>query len=188
MSVISQKEENIINGCLKGNTLAQKELFFLYAPYMLGISRRYIDSIDEAKDVVQLGFIKIFENLHKFDKRSKLKTWMTRIVINTAIDKLKVSKKIQFVSSDNMNEYENYSEDDDYEEESGLTKEILLEMIDNLPTGYKMVFNMYAIDGLTHKEISEKLGISEGTSKSQLLRARKFLKNQISDYRNQNVI
>lgn len=186
--MISDVEQKILNGCLQGNELDQQKLFFQYAPYMLGISRRYIDSMDEAKDVVQDSFIKIFQNLNRFDNRSQLKTWMTRIVINTAIDRLKTSKKIQFVSSENISENDLHHQNDDYEEESGLTREILLEMIDNLPTGYKMIFNMYAIDGLTHREISEKLKISEGTSKSQLLRARKFLKNQISEFRAKSAV
>ncbi len=146
---------------------------------MLGICRRYLSSIDDARDAMQDGFVKVFTNLHKYEGRSSFNTWITRIMMNTAIDMLKKLNKIQFVSDDNHLTTDNLS-DEDYIEAPELNQTQLLELIDNMPNGYKMIFNMYAIDGLSHKEIANTLNISEGTSKSQLNRARAFLKTEIN--------
>jgi RNA polymerase sigma factor (sigma-70 family) len=168
--------DELILACKANESWAQEKLFKLFGPKMLGICRRYLVSLDDAKDAMQDGFVKIFTNLHKYEGRSSFNTWITRIMMNTAIDSVKKLNKVQFVSDDH---YFKDGGEEDYVEAPQLSQDQLLTLIDTMPTGYKMVFNMYAIDGLGHKEIGAVLGISEGTSKSQLNRARTYLKTEI---------
>ncbi len=171
--------EELISACKANESWAQEKLFKIFGPKMLGICRRYLVSLDDAKDAMQDGFVKIFTNLHKYEGRSSFNTWITRIMMNTAIDSVKKLNKVQFVSDDHYFNDEHGAGEEDYVEAPQLSQNQLLELIDKMPTGYKMVFNMYAIDGLGHKEIGVTLGISEGTSKSQLNRARAYLKTEI---------
>jgi RNA polymerase sigma factor (sigma-70 family) len=171
--------DEIISQCKEEKTWAQEKLFKLFAPKMLGICRRYLVSIDDARDAMQDGFVKIFLNIHKYEGRSSFNTWVTRIMMNTAIDMVKKINKVQFVRDDQYFTDDTQLADDDFIEPAGLSQQQLLFLIDQLPNGYKIVFNMFAIDGLGHKEIARTLGISEGTSKSQLNRARAFLKTEI---------
>ncbi|MDI1233147.1 MAG: sigma-70 family RNA polymerase sigma factor [bacterium] len=168
--------DELILACKANESWAQEKLFKLFGPKMLGICRRYLVSLDDAKDAMQDGFVKIFTNLHKYEGRSSFNTWITRIMMNTAIDSVKKLNKVQFVSDDY---YFNDGGEEEYVEAPQLSQDQLLALIDKMPAGYKMVFNMYAIDGLGHKEIGIILGISEGTSKSQLNRARTYLKTEI---------
>jgi RNA polymerase sigma-70 factor (ECF subfamily) len=171
--------DEIIEQCKAEKAWAQEKLFKLFAPKMLGVCRRYLVSIDDARDAMQDGFVKVFLNINKYEGRSSFNTWITRIIMNTAIDMVKKINKVQFVRDDYFFNDDNALLDDDFVEPDGLSQKQLLEIIDKLPNGYKIVFNMYAIDGLPHKDIATILGISEGTSKSQLNRARAFLKTEI---------
>lgn len=171
--------DEIISNCKKEQAAAQEQLFKIFAPKMLGICRRYLSDIDDARDAMQDGFVKVFLNIHRYEGRSGFNTWITRIMMNTAIDMVKKMNKVQFVRDDYFFKEENELADDHEIEYEGLNQKQLLELIDNLPNGYKIVFNMYAIDGMSHRDIAETLGISEGTSKSQLNRARNFLKTEI---------
>lgn len=171
--------EDIIAQCKEEKAWAQEKLFKLFAPKMLGVCRRYLVSIDDARDAMQDGFVKIFLNIHKYEGRSSFNTWITRIMMNTAIDMVKKINKVHFVRDDYFFNDENGPVEDDFIEPAGLSQQQLLHLIDQLPSGYKIVFNMFAIEGLGHKEIGKILGISEGTSKSQLNRARAFLKTEI---------
>ena len=171
--------DEIIEQCKAEKAWAQEKLFKLFAPKMLGVCRRYLVSIDDARDAMQDGFVKVFLNINKYEGRSSFNTWITRIMMNTAIDMVKKINKVQFVRDDYFFNDDNALLDDDFVEPDGLSQKQLLEIIDKLPNGYKIVFNMYAIDGLPHKDIATILGISEGTSKSQLNRARAFLKTEI---------
>lgn len=171
--------EELILQCKEEQNWAQEKLFKMFAPKMLGICRRYLNNIDDARDAMQDGFVKVFLNIHKYEGRSSFGTWITRIMMNTAIDMVKKINKVQFVRDDYYFNEDDRLADEDYIEPEGLSQQQLLNLIDKLPNGYKLVFNMYAIDGLGHKEIGNILGISEGTSKSQLNRARSFLKNEI---------
>lgn len=171
--------EDIIANCKAEKAWAQEKLFKLFAPKMLGVCRRYLVNTDDARDAMQDGFVKIFLNIHKYEGRSSFNTWITRIMMNTAIDMVKKINKVQFVRDDYYFNDGNTPAEDDFVESDGLNQQQLLNLIDRLPNGYKLVFNMYAIDGLGHKEIGRILGISEGTSKSQLNRARAFLKTEI---------
>ena len=171
--------DEIIEQCKAEKAWAQEKLFKLFAPKMLGVCRRYLVSIDDARDAMQDGFVKVFLSIHKYEGRSSFNTWITRVMMNTAIDMLKKINKVQFVRDDYFFNDEHTLLDEEFVEPEGLSQKQLLELIDKLPNGYKIVFNMYAIDGLAHKDIATILGISEGTSKSQLNRARSVLKTEI---------
>jgi RNA polymerase sigma factor (sigma-70 family) len=172
--------DELILQCKADKSLAQEKLFKLFAPQMLGICRRYLSSMDDARDAMQDGFVKVFLNIHKYEGRSAFKTWMSRIMMNTAIDMVKKMNKVQFVRDDFYFNDSHDLEDEIEIDDQDLSQEQLLAIIDKLPHGYKIVFNLYAIEGMAHKDISKLLGISEGTSKSQLNRARTHLKTEIN--------
>jgi len=173
-------ELELIDRCIKGEPQAQHLMFKTFAPKMLGICRRYALNNDEAKDLMQDGLIKVFTNLSKFKGNSKLETWMTRIVVNNCIDQYNKNKKMEFTDLDGV---EATLTDDDGEElpfeNLPFSEEQLLDMIQSLPAGYRIVFNLYVLEELKHHEIAERLGISEGTSKSQYFRAKKMLKEKL---------
>ncbi|MCB9246060.1 MAG: sigma-70 family RNA polymerase sigma factor [Flavobacteriales bacterium] len=178
-------ERELIDGCIKGNVKAQRELFDRFSGKMLGICFRYCTNLEDARDAMQMGFIKTFNLLEKFKGNSKLETWMTRIMINTAIDLFKKNNRFELYDDPQVvNQLGNNDEVQenlylDTAESDELTEQDILELINELPDGYRIVFNLYAIDGLSHRDIAAQLGISEGTSKSQLARARKLLKHKI---------
>lgn len=171
----------LVKGCANNDPNAQKILFEAYARKMLGVCARYCPNIEDAKDAMHDGFIKVFKQLERFKGDSKLETWITRIMINTAIDQFK--KSIRYKGFENNEDiyalsHEDYSEEIMVEDRnSNLQK--LVELVQNLPDGYRIIFNLYAIEGYKHHEIAEELGISVGTSKSQLARARKLLQKLV---------
>lgn len=168
--------------CKKGDRKAQKAFFECYAPMMMAICRRYIKALDEAEDVVQESFIKIFKNIKNFEGEEKIDFWVKRIVVNTALNsqrsKLYLFPMVDVEDSQLTSQKENSLE--------GFTLEDLYKMIDNLPTGSRIIFNLFAIEGYSHKEISQKLEISEGTSKSQYSRARQLLRRMIEKENREN--
>jgi RNA polymerase sigma factor (sigma-70 family) len=171
---ITLAEKELIQGCIDGDEAKEKALFKQYYGPMMQICRRYASNSDEAKDILQEGFIKIFQNLSKFNGQSSLKTWMSRIMINLAIDAFYKEKKQQMETldestsvSEELNEIENPL--------MLLDPEKVLNLLQKLPQGYRTILNLYAIEGYSHKEIALSLGISEGTSKSQLSKARALL-------------
>jgi RNA polymerase sigma-70 factor (ECF subfamily) len=174
-------EQDLIEACIKGDGKAQRHLYDQYSGKMFGVCRRYCPELEDARDAMQTGFIKIFTILHKFKFNSKLETWMTRIMINTAIDQFKKSNKFQvYTTSETIMDLPDEIEVET-NDENEISKEEILAVIDSLPHGYRLVFNLYAIDGSSHREIAQKLGISEGTSKSQLARARKLLQSKLKE-------
>jgi len=152
---------------------------------------RYCKNIDDAKDAMQEGFVKVFTTFNRFQGNSSISTWMTRIMINTAIDHFRKSSKYTiFERLDNIESDEENSFGEDGVEDDGisLSQGQLLELIQRLPPGYQMIFNLYAIEGYSHKEIAEQLGISEGTSKSQLARARKQLQQWVIELKRKQAL
>lgn len=141
---------------------------------MLAICRRYCKDIHEAEDVLITAFTKVFANLKHFKSEGSFEGWIRRIIVNECISFLRSRKKVVFI------EEELFVDDGLNSIEIQFSAEQILYLIDNLPEGYKMIFNLYAIEGFKHQEIASMLGISEGTSKSQLSHARKILKEQIS--------
>lgn len=175
---INSAEHTLIQACIKGNGAAQEALFNKYYGAMMQICRRYAANTDEAKDLLQEGFIKIFKNLEKFNGNSSLQTWMSRIMINLAIDAFHQSKKnnSESLEDSHINTYEVNETENPL---MHIEPEKVLALLQKLPPGYRTVLNLYAIEGYTHKEIAMRLGISEGTSKSQLNKARNLLMQMV---------
>jgi RNA polymerase sigma-70 factor (ECF subfamily) len=169
-------EENIVNACLKGNPLAQQKLFEMFAPKMLGVCLRYMKTDDEAEDVLQDAFVKIFTKLFDYKNRGSLEGWVRRIVVNTALDQLRKNTKFTHVYDIAELEYKLENVDSIFE---SLVAKDLMKLVNAMPNGYRVVFNMFAIEGYSHKEIAETLGVSESTSKSQYSRARSYLKEKL---------
>ena len=164
----------LVTACLKGNAHAQKQLYDAFAAQMMGVCYRYTKSVEDAEDVLQEGFIKVFHHLHQYEGKGELGAWIRRIMVNTALASLK--KKTTY-SGDMLIEAEHmHLVSDDNPEIAIQTKE-LIDTIRQLPTGYQTVFNLYAIDGFSHAEIGKLLGIGEATSRSQYMRARMLLIN-----------
>jgi RNA polymerase sigma factor (sigma-70 family) len=169
--------EDIINGCISGKAEAQEALYKKYSGKLFGISIRYTKDRSAAEDVLHEAFIKIFNHISGFKGTGSFEGWMRRIVINTALERFR--KQFQMYSISDINENEDSFKYDHILSEIAVKD--LLNLIQDLPNAYKMVFNLYAIDGYTHKEIGEILNISEGTSKSNLSRARKLLQAKLED-------
>lgn len=172
-----QKEKDIIDGCLSGSRRDQELLYRRYAPRLYAVCLQYSGNTEEARDVLQEGFIKIFENLSRFSHEGSFEGWMRRIIVNTALEKYRSRYYLSRVDDiDEVREPEADPENNDF---AGLAAFDLLNMIMELPPKYRMVFNLYAIEGYSHKEIGEMVGISEGTSKSNLSRAREILQKKV---------
>ena len=174
---MENKEElkRIISGCLRNERRSQEELFKLYYGKMLSVCMRYTSDRDSAEEVLQEGFIKIFDKLEAFDYKGSFEGWIRRIMSNTAIDSIRKGKKNPLLS-DNDEDFKLGAEDPMVDQEeielTGLKAEIALEAINELSPAYKAVFNLYVMEEYTHREIADILGISEGTSKSNLSKAK----------------
>jgi RNA polymerase sigma factor (sigma-70 family) len=165
------KEDELIKGCLKRERNAQQALYDLYSSKMYALCYRYVRHAMEAEDVLVMAFTKIFDRIEQFKGEGSFEGWIRRIMVNEALTHLRKSRAM-YVET----ELEQADREPDYDRLSDhLEAEDLQKMIQELPPGYRLVFNMYAIDGYSHKEIAEQLGISENTSKSQLSRARTYL-------------
>ena len=179
-----QKEDlkEIVKGCLKGESVSQKALYNLFSGKMMAICYRYIDNKNEAEDVFQEAFIKVFDNLHQLKNITSLEWWMRRIFINEALKANRHNLTVTFRKD--VLEIENIeaSTENDLKEIEEVPAEKILEMIMELPQKAKEVFNLYVVDKYKHHEIAEMLGISVGTSKSQLHDARKMLQKKIQKY------
>ena len=152
----------IIKGCLAGNRRDQELLYRRYAAKLYAVCLQYSGNDEEARDILQEGFIKIFENLEQYKHEGSFEGWMRRITVNTALEKFRSKHNLYRVEDiDSMTELDAEPENNDY---AGLEAGDLLRIIRELPPKYRMVFNLYAIEGYSHKEISEMINISEGTS------------------------
>ncbi|MFO7575728.1 MAG: RNA polymerase sigma factor [Bacteroidales bacterium] len=176
---IRDQESELLRGCLENDRRSQKQLYQTYFKTMFQICLSYSGDRDEAKDILQEAFIKVFTNLEDFNSKNSLEGWIRRIVTNTAIDYFRKRKRLIF---------QDELPDEPDEEERGsftlqdLTSDTILLYVKQLPDGARVVFNLFAVEGLPHKEIAEKLSITEGTSKSQYKRARNLLKKWLYEY------
>lgn len=162
----------LIKNCLKGKPAAQKQLYQEFAPVMLGICYRYTKSLPDAEDILQEGFVRVFKFLNQYNKEGELGAWIRRIMVNTALNYLKKSRKYQYdLLFDNTELHIVTNEDP----EVLLQAKELAELIRQLPTGYQTIFNLHAIEGFSHVEIGQLLGITDTTSRSQYMRARQLL-------------
>ncbi len=169
--------EQLINNCLKGNARAQEMLYTKFGPKLMGVCFRYAVNKQEAEDLLQDGFVKIFEKLDKYSGIGSFEGWMRRIVVNTALDNIRKNKKFQLNTDLESEDYKLQS--NDFIEER-LAAEDLIKVLNSIPLGYKTIFNLYAIEGYSHKEIAEQLNISTSTSKSQYSRAKALLRTKIT--------
>jgi RNA polymerase sigma factor (sigma-70 family) len=170
-------EDELIRGCIKGEATCQKELFQRFASRMLGVCNRYARNSGDAEDILQDAFIKVFDKIHQFKFEGSFEGWIRRIMVNTALKKYSLRRYEKEVSG-----YEVKDRDESGLEPSAyahLTEKELLDLINNLPDGYRIIFNLYVIEGYQHDEIAEMLGIQSGTSRSQLVKARTMLQKQI---------
>lgn len=177
---LHQEETELIKLAVENNRQAQQQIYSRFSSKMLSVCRQYIKDIQLAEDVMITAFMKVFTNLNKFEHKGSFEGWIRRIMVNECISYLRVQKKIKFT------EDEFFVEESFNEIDSQFTVEQIQFLIDALPDGYKMVFNLYAIEGYKHNEIAKMLGINEGTSKSQLSHARKMLQTQITILKKQD--
>lgn len=168
-------DNDLIEGSIQGDSRLQELLYKKYSGKMYGVCLRYAGNESDASDILQEGFIKVFKNLLKYRGEGSFEGWIRRIMVNTAIEHFR-RKKNTFSITETQ---EKSVEDVSLTAMDNLALKDLLEIIDQLPEGYKMVFNMHVIEGYPHKEIAEILGITEGTSKSQLARAKGVLKKML---------
>lgn len=167
----------IIKECKEGKRNAQEELYKLFSPKMYAVCLFYTRDQTEAEDVLHDGFIRVFRYINQYEGKGSFEGWMRRIMINSALERFRTKNYLYPVD-----DVYQYIEDTGYENIiSQITFDELLEMIRELSPQYRMVFNLYALEDMSHKEISEKLGISVGTSKSNLFRARAILQEKIKD-------
>jgi RNA polymerase sigma factor (sigma-70 family) len=169
-------EDGLINGCLKGDRSAQRHLYESYSGKFMGICMRYLKDREQAEDVMIESFMKIFEKLPQFQHKGSFEGWMKRIVVTQALMTLRSNRHLLMeINLEQDHEFSNQQYELTHMEATEL-----LELVQGLPVGYRTVFNLYAIEGYSHQEIGEMLGISESTSKSQLNRARNALKEKIA--------
>ncbi len=166
-------EENI-EEFIKGNKKAFDRVYEKYAPSMFGICMRYSNCRDDAQEILQESFIKVYENRKKMNPQLPLGPWIKTITIRTAINFLKIQKRM--VLKENEDFFEVPQESPAQENEMKDEKSLLLKLLTEMPAGYRTVFNLFVLDNLTHKEIAEYLEISEGASKSQLAKAKNWIK------------
>ena len=172
---MSVSEEKLIKGCQKGQKEFQQALYNKYCDGMYLVALRYSKMQQEAEDIIQEAFIKVFKNIKKFRKDSSLAYWIKRIVVNTALNHQR--SKLYLYPMVDVNDLDDWSEKESVISE--LSYEELLDLIMELPTGCQVIFNLFAIEGYKHHEIAKKLKISEGTSKSQYSRAKSLLAERI---------
>ncbi len=172
-----KSELDLINGCIRNDVQAQKDLYYKYCNQMFTLVYRILNDYDDANDVLQEAFIKVFKNINKFRKESTLGAWIKTIVIRTSIQKIK-----------NVNDFISINDTDSrsiqVEWPNTLTGMDLKRAIKSLPAGYRTIFSLIEIEGYSHKEVAELLNISIGTSKSQLHGAKKKLQVKLKEYNN----
>ena len=176
-------DSQLVQECLKGKRDSQKRLYEQYAPKMLGVCYRYASSRDEAEDYLQDAFITIFRKLNQWKGEGELGAWIRRIVVNTSLNGIKAKHRLSEYLSDTSPE-----EIPDIIAESGNENaDELMELVRQLPLGYKTVFNLYAIEGYSHEEIGKMLNIQTVTSRSQFMKARKMLMQKLNSEPGQTV-
>jgi RNA polymerase sigma factor (sigma-70 family) len=172
----SLNESDLIQGSINGDRRTQELLYRTYSPKMFGVCLRYSGNNDDAQDILQDGFVKVFRNLPRFRAEGSFEGWMRRIFVNTAIEHYRKKVNLQPVNENQ----ETTIETSDWSALDRLAVKDILQAVQELSPGYRTVFNLYVIEGYTHRDIAEMMGISEGTSKSQLARAKAILQHVIT--------
>ncbi len=171
-------DTELIKGCIKEDAACQRSLFNRYASSLLGVCSRYARNKEDAEDILQDAFIKIFNKINQFKGDGSFEGWMRRVVVNTALKKYTLSRYAKEVSVEEIKEGTDIDVND-VPPFNHLTEKDLLLIINRLPDGYRLVFNLYVIEGYQHHEIADMLGIQSGTSRSQLVKARNLLQKEV---------
>lgn len=172
---------HIVAQCQKGNRLAQKQLYEKFAPQLFAVCIRYCKNRTEAEDLLHEGFIKIFEKIGQYRGDGEIGAWLRRIMVNSVIDELRNRQKILYID-DTERVFGNYADEDEVTNEDefyDIDINQVFDLISQMPEKYKLVFNLYVIENYSHEKIASELGISTGTSKSNLSRARQWLKRKL---------
>lgn len=170
-------EEQLIRACIREDAASQKEVFTRYGSRMLGVCHRYARTSADAEDILQDAFIKVFDKLHQYKFEGSFEGWIRKIVVNTALKKYSLTRYDKEVSGiENITKYETAEDPAAY---IHLSQKDLLALINRLPDGYRVIFNLHVIEGYQHEEIAAMLGIQPGTSRSQLVKARNMLQKKI---------
>jgi RNA polymerase sigma factor (sigma-70 family) len=174
---LQETEQLLIKGCIAGDRAFQTKLYDLFAPKMLGVCLRYAKNREEAEEILHEGFLRVFTYINKFKGSGSFEGWMRKIMVNCALLRYRNKSHLQPVMRLDSS---GYNAADETNIESNLDAKELLSLVQTLPPGYRIVFNLYVFDGYKHREIAEALGISEGTSKSNLSDARAFLQKALT--------
>lgn len=170
-------EDELIKGCVREDATCQKAVFDRYASRMLGVCHRYARNHADAEDILQDSFIKVFSKIKQFKAEGSFEGWVRRIVVNTAIKKYSLARYEKELSGYEITD--NLQPTEEATAHTHLSEKDLLALIHQLPDGYRIIFNLYVLEGYQHDEIAEMLGIQAGTSRSQLVKARLMLQKQI---------
>jgi RNA polymerase sigma-70 factor (ECF subfamily) len=171
-------DTDLIEGCIRGDRRIQQELYARFAPKMYGVCLRYAGNAEEAEDILQEGFIKVFRKISSYRGEGSFEGWIRRIFVNTAIEHFRKKTYLQPIT-----EYEESTVEGKYLSVlDNLAEKDIIRLVQQLSPGYRTVFNMYVVEGYTHRQIAENLGISEGTSKSQLSRAKIILQDLVKKH------
>lgn len=169
--------KQLIEKCIKNDTQAQSDLYKLFSSKLFALSLKYSKNYVEAEDVLQDAFVTIFNKIEQYKRKGSFEGWLKRIVINTALQRYREKGLFDIINEENLKEVSVEIENDEVD------IDFLLKIIQELPDRYRLVFNLYVLDGYSHKEISEMLSITTGTTKSNLARARMILKDKIEAYK-----
>lgn len=179
--LLNSSEQELVAACQAGERLAQKRVYELFSGKMLNICRRYAKDPDHAQDLMHDGFIKVFLNIEKFKGQAALQTWITRIMINHSISAIRKDVKRGIKVRLEDVQLPQVEESTEIQNSSHISAKQVFETLTELPLGYRTVFSLYVLDGFSHREIAEELDINEGTSKSQLAKAKKMLARKLND-------
>lgn len=169
-------DSDLIKGCISGDRRMQELLYKKFSPKMYAICLRYAGNADDAQDLLQDGFIKVYKNLEKFRHEGSFEGWMRRVFVNTSIEHFRRKVNLNSITENE----EKGIEDSTWNVLDSLAEKDIIQLIQELSNGYRTVFNLYVVEGYSHKEIGDMLGISEGTSKSQLARAKMILQKKVN--------
>ena len=176
-SVKNMDEQMIIDACMRGESWARKRVYEIYAPTMMSLCMRYVGDRETAQDLLQDGFVKVFTKIDMYSSKGAFAGWIHRIFVTTSLEYLRKADALR--SAVDIASYDEQFEDVDVSVLDKLSTDDLMQCVEKLPAGYRAVFNMYAIEGYSHSEIAEALGISVATSKTQFLRARSTLQKSV---------
>jgi RNA polymerase sigma-70 factor (ECF subfamily) len=190
-----EQVKKLIKGCKRGDRKSQRVLYEALYPKMLGVCMRYSSDPSEAKDLVQDGFIKVFQKIKSFNYKGSLEGWVRRLIVNNSIDHIRKSRQMRYNYEEESNLLNMKDETPEIQEDKKLIRlkaEAIVKLIQELSPAYRTVLNLYVVEDMSHKEISEQLGISEGTSKSNLSKAkvklRELYNEQFEQYDRENKI